>query len=141
MAQRSDRPAASMDPGRLPAAQGAGARRVFIRDLEIVASVGVFEIERRYQQRIIVSVSLDVIDDYDGTSDRLDDVLDYGDIVRLITRIAEAEHTNLIETLAERIAAACLEDRRVRSIEVRVEKPDIMPSCKSVGVEIHRSRG
>jgi dihydroneopterin aldolase len=131
----------TLDPGTASIPSASGSRRVFIRDLEIVASVGVFEIERRYQQRIVVSVSLDVADGYDGTSDRLEDVLDYGDVVRLITRLAEAEHINLIETLAERIAMACLEDRRVRSILVRIEKPDIMPSCKSVGVEIHRSRG
>ncbi|HRD77035.1 MAG TPA: dihydroneopterin aldolase [Hyphomicrobiaceae bacterium] len=119
----------------------SGRRRVFIRDLELVASVGVFEVERRYQQRIVVSVSLDVIDSYDGVSDRLDDVLDYAEIVRRITRIADADHTNLIETLAERFAAACLADTRVRAVTVRIEKPDIMPSCKSVGVEITRTSG
>ena len=44
---------------------------------EIVASVGVLEREKRYEQRIVVSAELLVRDDYDGVSDRLADVLDY----------------------------------------------------------------
>lgn len=124
------------------AVQGApaGRRRVHIDRLELVASVGVFEVEKRYEQRIIVSVALDVVDSYDGLSDRLEDVLDYDAVVRRINAIAEAGHFHLIETLAERIAAACLEDRRVAVVRVRVDKPDIVPGCRSVGVEIVRRR-
>jgi hypothetical protein len=55
------------------AAAGSG---VFVRDLKIVASVGLLEYEKRYEQRIVVSVDLAVRDDYDGVSDRLSDVLD-----------------------------------------------------------------
>ena len=77
-------------------------------------------------------------DDYDGKSDRLADVLDYGKVVDGISRLVQSEHVNLIETLAERIAASCLADRRVESVRVRIEKPDILPSCKSVGIEIER---
>jgi 7,8-dihydroneopterin aldolase/epimerase/oxygenase len=113
-------------------------RRVFVRDLELVASVGILEHEIRYEQRIIVSADLAVTDTYDGKSDRLGDVLDYGKLVDAISRLAQSEHVNLLETLAERIAAQCLADRRVESVRVRIEKPDILPSCKSVGIEIER---
>ena len=68
-------------PASAPAApshQANGPRRVFVRDLEIVASVGVLEREKRYEQRIIVSAELLVRDDYDGVSDRLADVFAVG---------------------------------------------------------------
>ena len=113
-------------------------RHVFVRDLEIVASVGVYEQEKRYQQRVIISVDLAVCDDYDGTSDRLADVVDYSRIVSRIERLVEADQVQLLETLAEHIAKACLEDARVRCARVRIEKPDIIPSVKSVGIEIER---
>ncbi|MEO8651461.1 MAG: dihydroneopterin aldolase [Hyphomicrobiaceae bacterium] len=122
------------------AAGGKPLRRVFIRDLELMASVGVFEMEKRYEQRIVVSLDLWVIDDYDGRSDALSAVLDYGAVVAGVRAIVETGHTNLIETLAERIAAAALADLRVLSAVVRVEKPDIVPGCRSVGIEIVRSR-
>ena len=85
-------------------------------------------------------MELAVRDDYDGRSDRLADVLDYSVVVEGIARLVQSEHVNLIETLAERIAAHCLADSRVESVRVRIEKPDVMPSCRSVGIEIERGR-
>jgi dihydroneopterin aldolase len=117
-----------------------GRRLVFVRDLEIVVSVGVLEHEKRYEQRILISADLIVRDGYDGRSDRLEQVLDYGKLIDGITLLVQSGHFNLIETLAERVAAYCLGDPRVESVRVRVEKPDIMPSCRSVGVEVERRR-
>jgi dihydroneopterin aldolase len=116
----------------------SGNRRVFVRDLEIVASVGVFEHEIRYEQRVLVSVDLEVRDGYDGASDRLEHVLDYSRVVQGIAELVQSGHFNLIETLAERIAGHCLADKRVRSVRVRIEKPDAIPTCRSVGIEIER---
>ena len=118
----------------------SGRRLDFVRDLEIVVSVGVLEHEKRYEQRILISVDLIVRDDYDGQSDRLEQVLDYGKLIDGITLLVQSGHFNLIETLAERVAMHCLGDARVESARVRVEKPDIMPSCRSVGVEVERRR-
>lgn len=115
-------------------------RRVFVRDLEVMARVGVYEVERRYEQRIVVSVDLAVLDDYDGTSDKLRDVLDYEKIVRDVRNLVEADHVHLLETLAQRIAQNSLADPRVHSVRVRVEKPDILPGCRAVGIEIERRR-
>jgi 7,8-dihydroneopterin aldolase/epimerase/oxygenase len=57
-----------------------------------------------------------------------------------VEAILAAGHTNLVETLCEKIAQSCLTDKRVLSARVRVEKPDIIPNARSVGVEIERSR-
>ncbi|HVY41656.1 MAG TPA: dihydroneopterin aldolase [Hyphomicrobiaceae bacterium] len=115
-------------------------RRVFVRDLEVMGRVGIYEVERRYDQRILVSVDLEVADTYDGVSDRLRDVLDYEKLVERVRSIVEADHVNLLETLAERIAQACFADIRVHTLRVRIEKPDILPGCRSVGIEIERTR-
>ena len=116
------------------------ARRVFVSGLELMASVGIYEVEKRYEQRIVVSVDLDVADDYDGVSDRLENVVDYGGIVARIRAIVEARHFHLIETLAERIAEACLADPRALCARVTIEKPDILPGCRTVGIAIERAR-
>src|SRR5512145_311734 len=131
-AHQSDRDYAS--------AAGTRLRRVFVHGLEIVASVGLLEHEKRYEQRIVVSVDLAVRDDYDGVSDLLSDVLDYGKLVDDLARLIQSEHVNLIETLAERIAGQCLTDKRVERVRVRIEKPEVLPSCRSVGIEIERCR-
>lgn len=115
-------------------------RRVFVRDMEIMASVGIFEVEKRYEQRIILSLDLDVTDNYDGTSENIHDVLDYSRVVRDTELLIQSNHFKLIETLAEQIAAQCLSDTRVVQAIVRIEKPDIMPGCRSVGIEIRRQQ-
>ena len=124
----------------LAAASNVRTRQVFVDDLELMASVGVFEVEKRYEQRILVSVALDVVDDYDGVSDKLDRVLDYSGIVEACQRLAEKAHYSLVETLAERIAEATLEDRRVIRARIRIDKPDIVPGCRAVGIAITRVR-
>lgn len=116
-------------------------RRVFVRDLEIVASIGVYQAEHHYEQRILVSVELMVEDNYDGASEKLADVLDYGALVASMEQLIQSGHFKLLETLAERIAELCLADHRVVSTKVRIEKPDIIPACRSVGIEIERARG
>jgi dihydroneopterin aldolase len=131
--QAASRKAGAHGTGRPP-------RRVFVRGLEMLASIGVFEVEKRYEQRVIVSLELQVTDDYDGASDRLDDVLDYGKVAATAQRVAQARHFNLLETMAERIAEGILADSRVETVRVRIEKPDILPGCRSVGIEIERSR-
>ena len=117
-----------------------GGRRVFVNGLELMASVGIFEVEKRYEQRVVVSVDLDVADDYDGVSDRLENVVDYGRIVAAVRALVESRHFHLIETLAERIAEACLADARVLAARIMIEKPDILPGCRSVGIAIERHR-
>jgi dihydroneopterin aldolase len=133
------------DSGRTGAGVGSEARahrlrRLFVRDLETVGSIGVHEHEKRYEQRVLISADLWVRDDYDGVSDRLADVLDYGKVMDDIITLAQSEHVNLNETLAERIAQKCLADRRVERVRVSIAKPDVTRSCKSVGIEIERSR-
>jgi dihydroneopterin aldolase len=106
-----------------------------------MASVGIYEVEKRYEQRILISIDLDVVDDYDGISDRLEDVLDYGAIIDTVRGIVGERHFHLIETLAERVAEACLHDRRVELARVSVEKPDVVPGCAAVGISIERRQG
>lgn len=119
----------------------AGAtRHVFIHGLELIGSIGIYEHERRYEQRVVISLDLDVVDDYDGRSESIGDVYDYDLAIAIARRTVAASHFNLIETLAERIAEACLGDRRVVRVSVRIEKPDVLAGCRAVGIEIVRQR-
>lgn len=117
-----------------------GLRRVFVRGLELIGSIGIYEHEKRYEQRIVVSIDLAVRDHYDGHSDRIGDVYNYEEAIGTIKRIVDSGHINLLETLAERIAEGCLVNDSVEQAIVRLEKPDILPSCRAVGIEIVRRR-
>lgn len=115
-----------------------GIRHVFVRDLEVETEIGIHPHERHVAQRIIVNVDLAVSETPVKDTDRYSDVVCYDHVVARVRRFAEEGHVNLVETMAERIAAACLEDSRVLSARVRIEKPDIFEDCRSVGIEIER---
>ena len=115
-------------------------RHVFVRDLEIMALLGVYEHEKRKAQRIVVNIDLSVREDQANLADDIANVVSYEAVVRRVEAIVAQGHVHLVETLAERIAEGCLADERVSAARVRVEKPDIIPNARSVGVEIERLR-
>jgi len=126
----------------VPLADGrARLRHVFVRDLELQCRIGVHRHERRRDQRVLVTLDLAVREGEAPAKDSLDSVVCYEKIVERVRAIARDGHVNLLETLAERIARACCEDRRVRTVRVRVEKPDAFSDAASVGVEIERFNG
>lgn len=124
--------------------QGAPAgrltRRVFIEGFELIGRVGVYEHERRYEQRLVISLDLEVADNYDGVSDELDGVYDYDHAISAVRTTVESRHFNLLETLAETIAQETLSHVDVLVVKVRIAKPDILIACRSVGIEIERRK-
>lgn len=122
-------------------------RHMFIRDLTLDASIGVYKHEYQAAQRIRVNIDLAVTDDAGGNlsrpavgSDDLGRVVDYETIVNKTRALVASGHVQLVETLAERLAEACLQDPRIRIARVRVEKLDVFPDAFSAGVEIERRR-
>ncbi|HVI53293.1 MAG TPA: dihydroneopterin aldolase [Candidatus Sulfotelmatobacter sp.] len=114
-------------------------RHVFVHDLTLQASIGVYHHEKLDKQRIRINLDLAVREgDASNVDDDINNVVCYEEVVTSIRALIEAGHVNLVETLAERIAALCLNDRRVRVARVRVEKLDVFPDATSVGVEIER---
>ena len=125
---------------RLPIASAALAiRHVFIRNLELLAHIGVHGHEQGKMQPVRINVDL-AVEDTAVLADKLEFVVDYDAITRKIRAILAAGHINLAETLAERIAVTCFEDVRVKTARIRVEKLHALPGAESGGVEIERQR-
>jgi 7,8-dihydroneopterin aldolase/epimerase/oxygenase len=122
------------------ASANARLRHVFVRDLEVNALLGIYDHEKVKPQRIIVNIDLSVHEAEASTADDISHVVSYEIVVKKVEAILAEGHINLVETLCEKIASACLRDRRVAAARIRVEKPDIIPNARSVGVEIERSR-
>jgi len=114
--------------------------KIYIQDLALRCIIGVFPEERRDKQDVIVNVALEADLRAAGLSDDLEDSVDYKSVKKRIIEIVEGSDFNLVETLAERIAAACLEDPRVDRAVVRVDKPGALRFARSVAVEVDRTR-
>jgi 7,8-dihydroneopterin aldolase/epimerase/oxygenase len=115
-------------------------RHVFVRDLELMALIGIYDHEKEKPQRIVVNLDVSVREDDGPMTDDIGHVVSYEIMVKKVEAIIADGHVNLVETLCEKIAQACLTDKRTLAARVRVEKPDIIANAKSVGVEIERSR-
>lgn len=116
----------------------AAIRHVFVRNLILMANIGIHAHEQTGPQRLRVNVDLAVREADQRPADEISQVVCYEEVSNGIRAIVGRGHVNLVETLAEDIAAMCLEDPRVRSARVRVEKLDILENAESVGVEIER---
>lgn len=128
-----------MAPG-LPRALD-GHLELRIRDLELGFFIGVREDEKRRRQRVVINLWLYVAEAEPHLGDDIRDYVSYSDVVRGIERLAASTvHINLVETLAEKVAAIALADERVTRVVVGIEKPDIIPAAAGVGVRIERTR-
>ena len=113
-------------------------RHVFIRDMVIDCSIGIYTHEKEHEQRVRINLDLAVSEGDHLINDDIRNVISYEDMAKGVEAIIAAGHINLVETLAENIAEMCLHDKRVFSARVRVEKLDIIANAESVGVEIER---
>jgi dihydroneopterin aldolase len=120
-------------------------RHMFIRDLVLTASIGVYPHEHTARQRVRINIDLAVTDDSAAMlsrsavgKDDVSRVVSYETIVIRVREMVAAGHVQLVETLAERLCEACLLDARILIARVRVEKLDVFADATSAGVEIER---
>jgi len=116
-----------------------GVRHVFLRDMVLQGSIGWYQHEHGGTQRVRINVDLGVDEDADAV-DELKRVVSYETVAIAVRQIVAAGHIKLVETLAERIASACLTDPRVRLARVQVEKLDVFADAAAAGVAIVRHR-
>jgi len=119
-----------------------GLDRLAVSGVEGFGHHGVLEFERREGQVFLVDLALRMDTRAAARSDDLRDTVDYGSLVAKVKKAIESDPVDLIETLAERIAAICLEDPRVQVAEVTVHKPSapIEATFRDVTLTITRSR-
>jgi dihydroneopterin aldolase len=115
------------------------AYRIVIKDLTLTGRIGMLDREKLGPQRIRVNVAL-LATLPDGVNDDYRRVLNYETVVAGIRALVKRGHVNLLETLAERIMAICLDHPLALAATVRVEKLDIYAEADSAGVVLTRRR-
>lgn len=121
---------------------GAGSDRIRIRGISATGHHGVFEHERRDGQTFVADVVLHVDTRPAAAEDLLDLTIDYGTVASEVAAVLSGDPVDLIETVAERVAAVVLENAGVLAVDVVLHKPQapIPVPFSDVTVEIHRSR-
>jgi dihydroneopterin aldolase len=110
---------------------------VFVRGLSIQAGIGIHDHEQGRFQTLVIDVTLDL---GPAPVDRLSDTVNYETVAHAAREIARSGHVGLVETFAERLAMACLDDARVRAVTVRIEKPGALDGAVAPGCELRYVR-
>lgn len=119
-----------------------GSDRITVTGIEVFAHHGVLPSERDYGQTFVIdfTVYTDLADA--GLSDDLSQTLNYAELTDRAVAAVKTEPVDLIETLAERVAAALLGHPLAKAVEVTLHKPQapLEQTFSDVSVTIVRQR-
>ncbi|NLB47167.1 MAG: dihydropteroate synthase [Microbacteriaceae bacterium] len=107
-----------------PPSPGEAKDRITLTGLEVFAHHGVFDFEREAGQRFLIDAELTVSVTTASLADELGNTVNYAELADAIIRDASERPVDLIETLAERLAAIALSFAGVREARITVHKPD-----------------
>jgi dihydroneopterin aldolase len=114
-------------------------RRLFLRNYEVQIHIGVYEWEKKGEQRLIVNVDLYIpLALSTPIHDELEEVVDYDFMRNTIAKRMADGHIHLQETLCDDLVAALLEHPGVCAARVSSMKTDVYLDCDGVGVEVFR---
>ena len=117
------------------------ADRVFVQGLELYCVIGLQPWERQVMQKVRLDLAMETDTRRAGTADDPSRALDYKAVSKRVQQLVEGSSFQLVETLAERIAATVLaEFPAAAAVFVRVAKPGAVRFAEAVGVEIERRR-
>ncbi|MFD1880356.1 dihydroneopterin aldolase [Paracoccus pacificus] len=110
--------------------------RIHLRDHVVTAEIGAFQTERGVGQRLRFDILVELAQGVQDVGDDVDRILSYDRLVEAVATALADERLNLVETLAERIAAQILAHPQAACVTVTVEKLDRAPGA--LGVTITR---
>ena len=116
------------------------ADHVFVQGLELYCVIGLQPWERQVMQKVRLDLAMETDTRPAGAADDPSRALDYKAVSKRVQQLVEGSSFQLVEALAERIAATVLAEFPAAAVSVRVAKPGAVRFAEAVGVEIERRR-
>jgi dihydroneopterin aldolase len=120
-----------------------GSDQIIVQGIEFYAYHGVPDAEQQIGHRYRVDLVVDLDLREAGCTDDLRHTVSYGDLARLVIQIGTSQQRRLLESLAEQMCAAILEQfPAVRRVELFIAKrlPPTGTITELAGVKIVRAR-
>lgn len=117
--------------------------KIILNKLSFYGYHGLFQEEKKLGQRFVIDLELHTPLHKAGTTDNMNDSIDYGKAYDKVKNVVEGEPRHLIEAVAEGIATELLQTfSSLEACTVKVIKPDppIQGHYESVAVQIYRER-
>ncbi|MDO6685255.1 MULTISPECIES: dihydroneopterin aldolase [unclassified Agarivorans] len=114
--------------------------KVFIKDLTVLATIGAYEWEKQIKQKLLIDLEMAWDNRPAAMSDDLSLALDYASVSQAVSDLVTQQPHELVETVAEKVAALILNKFSVPWVKVTINKPGAVPFASNVGVQIERSQ-
>jgi dihydroneopterin aldolase len=112
--------------------------KIFLEELKIETIIGIWEWERKIRQTVIIDLEMSADIARAAATDDVADTLNYTSVAKRLQEFVGGSSFQLVETLAERIAAVVRDEFDVAWVKVTVHKPGAIRGSKDVGVIIER---
>ena len=112
--------------------------KIFLEDMRVETVIGIWEWERKIRQTVAIDLEMSADIRKAAASDEVEDTLNYKSVAKRVQAFVGESSFQLVETLAEKIAAIILDEFDVDWVRVRVNKPGAIRGAKGVGVLIER---
>ena len=115
-------------------------KKILINELILDLKLGYYDFEKERAQKVKFSLEIDYQDKKPSSDKDIKSIVNYGTIVKLITKLVKKKHYNFLETLAEAVFDELFKDKRIAKIMLKIEKLEILKQCSSVGIQITKKR-
>ena len=111
---------------------------IFLRDLEVNATIGIYEWEKRIRQKVRIDLEMGCDIAKAAASDSIEDTLNYKAVGKRVIQFAEESRYELVETLVEKIAEILMTEFEIPWVRITVSKPGAVRGSRDVGIIIER---
>ncbi|WP_034943314.1 bifunctional dihydroneopterin aldolase/7,8-dihydroneopterin epimerase [Erwinia oleae] len=111
---------------------------VFIEQLSVITTIGVWEWEQTIQQKLVFDVEMAWDNRKAAASDDVNDCLSYADVSEAIIAHVAGGRFALVERVAEEVATLLLNRFPTPWVRIKVCKPGAVAQAQQVGVIIER---
>ena len=115
-------------------------KKILIKELTLDLKLGYYDFEKEKPQKVKFSLEVDYEDKKPTNDKDIKSIVNYGTIVKLISKLVKKKHYNFLETLAESVFDELFKDKRIGKIMLKIEKMEILKECSSVGIQITKKR-
>jgi len=122
----------------MPIERHPSCDRIHIEQLEVSTHIGVPEEERGAPQRLTASISFWPYHEAGDLADKIENAVNYSDVVEEAKNFVCDQSVNLIETLADRLALHLLKHFRIQKVTIELRKFPF-EDAKYVSVTITRT--
>ncbi len=115
-------------------------KKILINELILDLKLGYYDYEKEKSQKVKFSLEIDYEDKKPTNDKDIKSIVNYGTVVKLITKLVKKKHYNFLESLAEAVFDELFKDKRIGKIMLKIEKLEILKDCSSVGIQITKKR-